>query len=383
MNIYRRHNTARCSAVEANAPCSNKRRGCPIWIRGTAPDGTYVEKSLKSLTGKIARDWEDAKQALRDWEESGKIPAPTAKRTTIATWRVEYLTLAEANNLSSETLRKYRHLFNQLEAYAADKGLTFVDEFDLQTTTDFRLSWADGPLSTSKKLERLRSIMKLAVERGWLVKNPASSLKAPKVKQSPTLPFSNDEMAKIVEAARANQRVYTFILVLRSSGLRISDVTRLSVDSLKGNRLSLHQAKTGEHISILLDKSVADSLRSVVGLNKNKSYFFWTGESKLQAAVSNWRKRIADVFEKAGIVNGHTHRFRDTFSVALLEKGATIENVSRLLGHTSIKITERHYSPWVKSRQDALDAALDGANGWLADLQAGPKAKVVQLRATR
>jgi integrase len=82
-------------------------------------------------------------------------------------------------------------------------------------------------------------------------------------------------------------------------------------------------------------------------------------------------------------VNGHTHRFRDTFAVALLEKGATIENVSRLLGHTSIKITERHYSPWVKSRQDALDAASDGANGWLSEIEAQKDGKVVRLRSNR
>lgn len=129
----------------------------------------------------------------------------------------------------------------------------------------------------------------------------------------------------------------------------------------------------------MLDKSVADALRAVVALNKNKAYFFWTGTSKVPAAVSNWRKRIATVFEDAGVVNGHTHRFRDTFAVALLEKGATIENVSRLLGHTSIKITERHYSPWVKSRQDALDAALEGANGWLSELQAAPRGNVRQM----
>jgi hypothetical protein len=67
----------------------------------------------------------------------------------------------------------------------------------------------------------------------------------------------------------------------------------------------------------------------------------------------------------------------------LARRGATIENVSRLLGHTSIKITERPYSPWVKSRQDALDAALDGANGWLSEIENQNDGKVVQLRSKR
>jgi integrase len=149
---------------------------------------------------------------------------------------------------------------------------------------------------------------------------------------------------------------------------------------LKGNRLVLFQAKTGEPVSILLDQTVADALRAVAPLNRNKQYFFWTGESTIQAAVSVWRKRIADVFDRAGIVNGHPHRFRDTFAVGLLEKGNTIETVSTLLGHTSIKITQDHYNPWVKSRQDALDAAVAGSNGWLKelDLKSPRSTKTVQ-----
>lgn len=44
--------------------------------------------------------------------------------------------------------------------------------------------------------------------------------------------------------------------------------------------------------------------------------------------------------------------------IPLLEGGASIETVSVLLGHTSIRVTEKHYNPWVKTRQDALDKAV-------------------------
>jgi integrase len=47
----------------------------------------------------------------------------------------------------------------------------------------------------------------------------------------------------------------------------------------------------------------------------------------------------------ARLADGHSHRLRDTFSVALLEKGVPLETVSILLGHTSIKTTEKHYAP--------------------------------------
>jgi integrase/recombinase XerD len=60
----------------------------------------------------------------------------------------------------------------------------------------------------------------------------------------------------------------------------------------------------------------------------------------------------------AGIRDGHSHRLRDTFAVNLLVKGVRIETVLVLLGHKSIKTTEKHYAPWVKSRQDALEDAV-------------------------
>jgi integrase len=180
----------------------------------------------------------------------------------------------------------------------------------------------------------------------------------PEVKSNPTLPFSDKEMEAILKAA-TDARTNAFIQVMRHSGLRISDVTTLATSSLDGRRLSLHQAKTGQPVSILLAKPVADGLRRVE--HHNPQYFFWSGTSKVQAAVSVWRKRLSTVFTDAKIKDGHSHRFRDTFAVALLTSGVSLESVSQLLGHQSIKITQRHYAPWVKARQDALDKELEKA----------------------
>ena len=58
----------------------------------------------------------------------------------------------------------------------------------------------------------------------------------------------------------------------------------------------------------------------------------------------------------AGVPDGHAHRFRDTFSVRLLLAGVPIEHVSILLGHQSVRITEKHYAPWVRERQEQLEA---------------------------
>ncbi len=155
----------------------------------------------------------------------------------------------------------------------------------------------------------------------------------------------------------AANAIYAFILTMRYTGLRISDTTTLAKESVDGNRLKLYTAKTGELVSILLPGFVASTLRSV--RSANPKYSFWSGHSKLPAATSLWRKRLAKVFEDAKIEDGHSYRFRDTFATTLLEAGVSLQDVSMLLGHRSVKITEKHYAPWVKTRQDALDRVLE------------------------
>ncbi len=96
-------------------------------------------------------------------------------------------------------------------------------------------------------------------------------------------------------------------------------------------------------------------------LNGNPQYFFWNRtDGKPKAAVDVWERAFKRTFKAAGMPNGHSHQLRDTFAVSLLQKGVPLEEVSKLLGHTSIKTTEKSYSPWVTARQDRLDNLVVG-----------------------
>jgi len=50
--------------------------------------------------------------------------------------------------------------------------------------------------------------------------------------------------------------------------------------------------------------------------------------------------------------------FRDTFAVEMLLAGVPLDQVSILLGHKSIKVTEKHYAPWVRARQEQLENSV-------------------------
>jgi hypothetical protein len=67
--------------------------------------------------------------------------------------------------------------------------------------------------------------------------------------------------------------------------------------------------------------------------------------------------------------------FRDTFAVELLLAGVPLDQVSLLLGHSSVKITERHYAPFCKARQEQLATSVKLA--WKKPTQSLPEKKGV------
>jgi integrase len=320
------------------------------------------------------RDWEKAQQRIRDWEAEGRsLEEP--EEISIGDACNAFERDAGARGLRPGSLKKYQVLFKQLKNFAAQLGLLWIKQLDLPTLRRFRESWADGGISALKKIERLRAFLRFNHENRWIPENPAKGLKGPRVTNPPTMPFSQEEMVRIIAACDQYpdnygntgqdnaRRVRALILLLRYSGLRIGDGATCARDRLKGDRLFLYTQKTGVPVNVKLPPVAVEALESVQSVSRE--YYFWTGLGDKDTVAGNWRRSLRRLFRLAGIPDAHPHRFRDTFAVELLLAGVPIERVSILLGHSSIRVTERHYSPWIHARQAQLEADLE--RSWARD----------------
>jgi integrase len=217
--------------------------------------------------------------------------------------------------------------------------------------------------------------MRFVYVSGWIDEDPTRHLKGPKVAYAPTMPYPQDEMIAMLAACAElpdnygksggenSRRARAFILLLRYSGMRIGDTATCATDRLNGDRLFLYTQKTGVPVNVKLPPCVVEALNSICKVSHQ--YFFWTGAGKADTAAGNWRRTLRKVFKLAGVKGGHPHRFRDTFAVELLLAGVPLERVSVLLGHSSIKVTEKHYAPWIRARQEQLEADLE--RSWRQD----------------
>ena len=191
LTIYRRH-------VKT---CQHKGEGrkyrrcrCPIWVDGFL-NGVDIRESLEH------RDWEKAQQTIRKWEAEG-APKLEKAQMSIDCACEEFLREAEGRELRGiPRSKKYRVLFRQMSAFARREGALFLKQWeDLGVLRGFRQSWSDKGISAVKKLERLRAFYRFALESRWIEENPSTKLKKPEVTDAPTMPFTQDEMVRILAA---------------------------------------------------------------------------------------------------------------------------------------------------------------------------------------
>ena len=157
------------------------------------------------------------------------------------------------------------------------------------------------------------------------------------------------------------KRLRAVIQLMRWSGLAVRDAVTLRRDQLllsgKTYQIVTSRQKTGTHVSVPIPTAVTEEILAACD---HPVYLLWQNTKDGTARFAGHAASVAitKIFDRAGIVSkGHmkSHRLRDTFACELLQQGVPLEDVSKMLGHNSVGTTEKHYSAWVKARQDRLN----------------------------
>jgi site-specific recombinase XerD len=359
--LYRRH-ARRCS--HAAKGVNYTRCDCPVWCEGRI-DGQRIRRSLH------ARSWSSAERNLAQIEED---PRTAQHRFTLAGAIIDFFADLETRKICRGTRLNYMRILGCLATFCEAERISLVSQIHpdvLMRLRNGRRTPRDQPLkqtTQAKELASLRAFFHWCVDAGLITSNPARALRLPQAQIIPTLPFDTGEVRALLAARwrldnhnqiwlpRARLRARALILLLLHSGLRVSDGVGLRRAAVRDGRLTLRTAKTGASVSLILPAQVLAALDALP--RESDLYFFWNGRCALQTAVGSFRHTLITLGKLAGVAHVHPHRFRDTFACRLLESGADLRTVQHLLGHTSVRTTEKHYAPFVASHQRLLDAAV-------------------------
>ena len=343
LTLYKRHLKTCGKANRLEGFTKKDMCRCPIWIEGTH-DGRYRRHSLK--TNSLAA----AQRYLTSLEDGGKPQT----QITIEQACAAYIAYRTTKRLNQSTFGKYKRLATRLQDFASLRGLRYISELTFDQAVAFSATWKGSARTVSKTLERARSLGKFGVRSEWFKQNPFEGIDPPEEKVIPRIPFTDEEVQRIIGRAE-NDRELAFLLTLRHTGLRIGDASLLSTSHFVADRIYLYTTKGGIPVSVAIPPTLCSLLKA---LTPRGGYLFVRGEStSMHTCADLWRRRFKIICKQAGIMPDHPHRMRHTLAADLLSRGVSVENVAAVLGN-SPAIVIKYYSQWIRSRQDALDAAV-------------------------
>ena len=258
-------------------------------------------------------------------------------------------------NRSPRTVQLYEENLRDFETYV--QGLD--DCLSLETVdTDVVRSWVEHLMDQGKKattvnlgLSAVRTFYRYALLRHIVAKDPAHAVTGPK-KAKPLPQFVREsEMDELLDEQHwtdeyNNVRARTIILMFYETGIRLAELVGLDdadVDmatmqlKVTGKRNKQRIVPFGEELAAALRDYVARRDRELV--RQSPALFLdRKGERISRSAVQHIVKTHLTGFTT--LKKRSPHVLRHSFATAMLNNGAGLESVKKLLGHESLETTE-------------------------------------------
>jgi site-specific recombinase XerD len=264
-----------------------RHKGKRFWRRCRCRKWIYIAIERKRIPAQT-RSWEEAERVAR--RLSGEAVAAEATGQTVSEAVRLFLDDKQQQGISDNWERKLKRELNGLRDWCSGKGIVVLTELRLQHLEEFRSQWTGAPVTRRKRQERLRAFFLYCLRHKWVPENLASLLSTIRVPNAPTLPLTDAEFAAVMQAVQKynqkavdkewrRQRAVAMLLLLRWSGLRLGDASRLERTALtKEGNLRLYMQKTGENVYVPMPPNVVSALRALT--NTNTQYF--SGMARLQ-----------------------------------------------------------------------------------------------------
>lgn len=216
----------------------------------------------------------------------------------------------------------------------------------------------------SMNVRRMRC-RQVAVYLQWLFQHGITkqdySLQLPEFKRTPAkLPqtWTEEEIEQILAAidteSPTGKRNYAMFLLMARTGLRISDVVSLKFSNIdwKNNSISLAQQKTGNNLGLPLSKELGMAIISYLknGRPQSSSHFIFIRHTAPYGPLdyhNNFNSELRKYMRRAGITmpderHSGVHTFRHSFATNMLKKETSLQDISQILGHSDINVTETY-----------------------------------------
>ncbi|MDA8255533.1 MAG: site-specific integrase [Betaproteobacteria bacterium] len=280
-----------------------KFKGSPHWyVRFTAPNGRRVCRTTRTADRKLAQEYEiRLKQELWRTCQLGEEPPKT--------WEEAVVPWSQAKK-SKKSWRDLRWHLQMLDAYVRGKRLKDLNAEDVDRIKADRESEGAAPATVNRTLEVLRSVLRMALRRGWIARLPEIEfMDEPKGRIRWITPEEADRLIQECETKRRGTPLAEMVRFSLATGLRESNVTGLEWSRVDLERRVMwiegYQSKNGQPFHLPLSTEAVLILRRQQG--KHSRWVFTYGGERVKRGNT---KAFKAALKSAGIANFRWHDLR-------------------------------------------------------------------------
>lgn len=309
-------------------------------------------RSKTSLDSSALKAYFNKRRAVAASLVSTNQKQPTKSILATTAWKLSKENLGELNKFvehlklkaySISTIKTYRSEFLQLLQLLKKKPVHELTADDLRRYFVYcfeKLKLTENTLHSRINAVKFYFEQVLGKEKFfWEIPRPKKPLELPNV-------LGEKEITRLFKAL-TNLKQKAILFTAYSAGLRVSETVNLRLQDIDSDRMQI-KIKSGKGKKdryVALSPIVLDILRSYIKLIEPRPVkFLFESDIPGQAYSSRSAQKIFQrAKEKAGIRKEVSfHSLRHSFATHLLEKGIDIRFIKDILGHFSIKTTEKY-----------------------------------------
>jgi integrase/recombinase XerC len=264
---------------------------------------------------------------------------------------------------SANTVRAYLRDLEGFFAHvragrAAEGGPVAVAELDLTACRGYlaSLHGRNDPVTVGRKLSSLRTFFRLLVRRKMAAGSPVAALRGPKRARRLPAFLAKDETARLLTppaSGAEDARDQALFEVLYGAGLRISEACNLDVGDVTsdggGGRVVVRQGKGRKDRIVPLGSKAWQAIAAYVpqrgallGARPPEPHALFLTRRGRRLGPREARRRLTRREALSGVKRVSPHALRHSFATHLLGEGADLRSIQEMLGHASLRTTQRY-----------------------------------------
>ena len=268
-------------------------------------------------------------------------------------WCMDEMGIFTVDKVTENVIRRYI-----MELQERGKYTFYIVDKQKKTNYPERRRDYRKPVSTATINNYIRNIRVFFnwLERNYIIKkNPMKKIRQLRTNRKPKVYLTDEELRKLLanldRSYFSEHRDYMMIMLMLDSGMRLGECSTLLVTDLELHRkrinLRAEETKGRRERTVFFSPKTEKALRSWLQFKDRyveSDYLFQVREHGGSIGVGNFEGNFRKYIARTGLCEEYTpHCLRNNFAKRCLMNGMDIYTLSKILGHSSVTVTEQAY----------------------------------------